>query len=107
MDFRKFDETVDSVLMALHKEFPTHIAIDPTVIGLSDEQPNRTDHRQPSHTREWHAETDYVESVVQWLHNEAYIFGNLGNKRFSLTSKGYALLSSMDSSVVIPRILRV
>ncbi|MBA6133874.1 hypothetical protein [Pseudomonas juntendi] len=105
MDLMNFNDVVDNALLAFYESFPTPINIDPKTVGLSQEEPNRSDIRRPSYSAEWHKLADDVNHAITWLHNEGYLHGTESNMRFTLSAKGLILLQQMKG-VVIPRMLR-
>ncbi|MCK2122817.1 hypothetical protein, partial [Pseudomonas sp. PNPG3] len=50
MELKTFDAVVEKALLAFYECFPTPIQIDPNIVGLSEEEPNRSDMNKPLHS---------------------------------------------------------
>lgn len=69
----QFDEVAAKVLTALYERFPEPTRLNPNIIGMSEESPDRNAVGEFMYSEEWLTLDSFIHWTAKWLADEGYL----------------------------------
>jgi hypothetical protein len=84
----RFDEVAAKVLTALYERFPEPTGLNPNIIGMSEEAPDRNAVGELMYSQDWRELDNFIHWTAKWLSEEGYLSERRANL-YTLSATGF------------------
>lgn len=97
-NIQRFDEVAAQILSALYELFPQPTHIDPKVIGVLYEEPDRDEAGGVLYSDEWNELDIFANHTAKWLAEEGYLSERSGRfyPKYTLSAVGLKSLKHVE-----------